>query len=116
MITRVEGHIHYKFEPQETARLIRALEPFADDLRRVTSPATIRELHSILRGGYFRRWQLKVIHGVLVKTAKFSRQNVSDFFAILREDRMGAIEELEGATDAFWQNFEYVAAATLATD
>ena len=103
--TPIEATIYYRHSQREVARLNAAIIPVHDQLERCSSPAAQAAVTKILACRHFRVRDSELMCATLLKAAKATRANLSEYFELMHEGLLLAVEELENAVADYQKRF-----------
>ena len=102
---RIEATIYYRHLPGEVARLNKAIIPIHDQLDRCCSSAAQAAVWKILDRRHFRVRDSELMCATLLKAAKATRANLHEYFPLMHEGLLLAVEELENAVADYQRRF-----------
>lgn len=101
----VDATIHFKHSESEVAALNKAIEPLLDNIRAVSTPNERGNMRRILNCNFFRRRDALSMHKMLIRACKHSRQNLADYFPMMRASVLEQAQALEDASMTYWAQF-----------
>jgi hypothetical protein len=104
--TPIEATIYYRHRQSEVARLNTALIPIHDQLDRCSSPAASSAVAKVLACRHFRVRDSELMCSALLKAAKQTRANLPEYFPMMWDGLIAAVEELENAVADYQKRFE----------
>lgn len=111
----IEAVIYYRHSAQEVAALEAAALPLHDVIRIVASQSERTGLKRIVSCKYFRASQAEAVKNMLLRAAKYARQNLDGYFPWMRNDLIAAAEQLEIVTAQYWTEFQALRQTTVPT-
>jgi len=111
--TPIEATIYYRHRQSEVARLNLAIIPIHDQLERCCSPAALTAVEKVLERRHFRVRDSELMCATLLKAAKATRANLSEYFELMHEGLLLAVEELENAVADYQNRFEALRSTSL---
>lgn len=103
--TPIEATIYYRHKPGEVARLQAAIVPIHDQLVRA-SPAAQTAVAKVLERRDFRVRDSELMCAALLKAANQTRANLHEYFELMHEGLLLAVEEVENAVAEYQLRFE----------
>lgn len=113
--TNIDATVFYKHDPAEIAPLSEATIPLAEQIRASSAQFERQALRRVLHGEYFRAGHAAVMHTMLLRTCKYARSHLTDYFPLMREGIIADVERLEEATEAYWETFQKLASQSVPT-
>ena len=104
--TDIEATIYYRHRRSEIARLAAAIIPVRDQLERCASPAAQAAVAKVLDCRHFRLRDSELVCATLLKAAKATRANLNEYFPLMHEGLLQAVEEVENAVADYQRRFE----------
>jgi hypothetical protein len=101
----IEATIFYRHQPEEIRPLSAAMIGLAEHIRAVSSGVERYRIKAICDGDYFREKEARMMRTVLLRAAKHARQNLHDYFPLMREEVIGNAERLEEVVERYWNEF-----------
>lgn len=107
MVTQtLEATIHYQHSLAEVAEVDDAVKPMGEYISRCSSSNERQKMRHILRGDYFRRRDALAMHRMLLRSCKFARAHMDEYFPTMRQEILINTQILESATNRYLVNFQ----------
>jgi hypothetical protein len=116
MVTQtLEATIHYKHSVEEVAELDRAVKPMGEYIARSSRHGERQKMRHILGGDYFRRRDALAMKSMLLRSCKFARAHLDEYFPAMRQEILINTQILEIAANRYWRDFERLMAESTPT-
>jgi hypothetical protein len=109
----MEGHIHYRHNQGEIVELQQAIIPMSDYVRAVSTDDERNKLNRLLDGRYFRVREAKQACAMLVRSCKYSRATLGNYFDLMHPQILLNAQLLENAVNRYWKMFQELRDETL---
>lgn len=102
----VDSNIYYTHTEEEVADLAAAIIPLMDSIKAVSSAAERHHMRRIISCKHFRLKQAKSVKAMLLRSCKYARAHLGEYFPLLQQDVLINTQRLEDAVNAYWLVFK----------
>ena len=104
--TEMESVIHFRHAQAEVAQLERTAIPLMDCIKAVAYPTELPMMRRIFGGEYFRLREDERVRAMLLRSIKYAKANLNEYFPQMRDGVLINCQRLDDALSWYWGEFQ----------
>lgn len=114
LTNHVDSNIYYTHTEQEVAGLAAAIIPLMDSINAVSTAAERHHMRRMIGCKHFRFKQAQGVKAMLLRSCKYTKVHLGEYFPLLQHDVLINTQRLEDAVNAYWLTFKKLREQTIA--